>query len=176
VELILDEFIRIVENIPKDGFVIAHNMDHEHTVLTSSFSPSQRIVWNAVPKSDTHSVPLLKFLPEPVLTKYYSGSKLQWRKFGLQLSELHRNISPDPEAHTLLADNAHFACTDVDMTWEIFQYYKLHAPNGLLTWMKRSNEAKSTEVQSKKRKGSRMPSNPKDKFNALMNWQKKALM
>ena len=176
VDMVLGEFIDIVKNIPNDGFVIAHNMEHEHTVLTNSFSPSQRIVWNAVPKSDTHSVPLLKFLPEPVLTKYYRGSKLQWRKWGLALSELHRNISPDPEAHTLLADNAHFACTDVDMTWEIFQYYKLHAPNGLLTWMKRSNEAKSTEVQSKKRKGSRMPSTPKDKFNALMKWKKKALM
>ena len=176
VDMVLGEFIDIVKNIPNDGFVIAHNMEHEHTVLTNSFSPSQRIVWNAVPKSDTHSVPLLKFLPEPVLTKYYRGSKLQWRKWGLALSELHRNISPDPEAHTLLADNAHFACTDVDMTWEIFQCYKLHAPNGLLTWMKRSNEAKSTEVQSKKRKGSRMPSTPKDKFNALMKWKKKALM
>ena len=114
-------------------------------------------------------------MPEQVLIKYYGGSKLQWRDYGLALSELHRNILPDPEAHTLLADNAHFACTDVDMTWEIFQYYKLHAPNGLLTWMRRSNEAKSTEVQSKKRKGSRMPSTPKDKFNALMNWKKKAL-
>ena len=174
VELILDEFIRIVENIPKDGFVIAHNMDHEHTVLTNSFSPDQRIVWNDAPKCDTWNVRLLKFLPEQVLIKYYGGSKLQWRDYGLALSELHRNISP--EAHTLLADNAHFACTDVDMTWEIFQYYKLHAPNGLLTWMKRSNEAKSTEVQSKKRKGSRMPSTPKDKFNALMKWKKKALM
>ena len=61
VELILDEFIRIVENIPKDGFVIAHNMDHEHTVLTNSFSPDQQVVWDDVPKSNTHSVSLLKF-------------------------------------------------------------------------------------------------------------------
>ena len=70
VELILDEFIRIVENIPKDGFVIAHNMDHEHTVLTNSFSPDQRIVWNDAPKCDTWNVRLLKFLPEQVLIKY----------------------------------------------------------------------------------------------------------
>jgi len=116
VDMVLGEFIDIVKNIPNDGFVIAHNMEHEHTVLTNSFSPSQRIVWNDVPKSDTHSVPLLKFLPEPVLTKYYGGSKLQWRKWGMALSELHRNISP--ETHTLLVDNAHFACTDVEMTWE----------------------------------------------------------
>ena len=161
VELVLDEFIRIIENIPDDGFVIAHNMDHEHTVLTNSFSPDQRNIWKNVPKSDTFSVPLLKFLPEPVLTKYYGGSKLQWRKFGLQLSELHRHISP--ETHTLLVENVHYACTDVDMTWEIFQYYKLRAPSGFLTWMNRSNEPVTT-----------MPSTPKDKFNARMNWQKKA--
>ncbi len=70
VELILDEFIRIVENIPKDGFVIAHNMDHEHTVLTNSFSPDQRVVWDDVPKSNTHSVSLLKYLPREAKDKY----------------------------------------------------------------------------------------------------------
>ena len=136
VELILDEFIRIVENIPKDGFVIAHNMDHEHTVLTNSFSPDQRIVWNDAPKCDTWNVRLLKFLPEQVLIKYYGGSKLQWRKLGLKLSELHRHISPD--THTSYATFAHHACTDVDMTWEIFQYYMLHAPSELLAWTNQS--------------------------------------
>ena len=163
VDTVLSEFIDIGKNIPNDGFVVAHNMAHEHTVLTNSFNPNQRIVWNAVPKSDTHSVPLLKFLPEQVLIKYYGGSNLQWRKWGLALSELHRNISPDPEAHTLLADNAHFACTDVDMTWEIFQYYKLHAPSVLLTWLNRSGEPVKT-----------MPSTPKGKLNAIGNWQEKA--
>ena len=136
VELILDEFIRIVENIPKDGFVIAHNMQHEHTVLTNSFSPDQRIVWNDAPKCDTWNVRLLKFLPEQVLIKYYGGSKLQWRKLGLKLSELHRHISPD--THTSYATFAHHACTDVDMTWEIFQYYMLHAPSELLAWTNQS--------------------------------------
>jgi len=50
VKLVLDELIRIVANIP-NGFVIAHNMDHEHTVLTNifstdenSFSTDQRVV------------------------------------------------------------------------------------------------------------------------------------
>ena len=48
VKLVLSEFIHIVKNIPKDGFVIAHNMAHEHTVLTNSFSPDQRGAWNVV--------------------------------------------------------------------------------------------------------------------------------
>ena len=30
VELVLNEVICIVADIPNDGFVIAHNMDHEH--------------------------------------------------------------------------------------------------------------------------------------------------
>ena len=136
VELVMDEFIRIVESIPNDGFVVAHNMEHEHTVLTNSFSPNQRILWNDAPKCDTWNVKLLKFLPEQVLIKYYGGSKLQWRKLGLKLSELHRHISPD--THTSYATFAHHACTDVDMTWEIFQYYMLHAPSELLAWTNQS--------------------------------------
>ena len=128
--------IRIVESIPNDGFVVAHNMEHEHTVLTNSFSPNQRILWNDAPKCDTWNVKLLKFLPEQVLIKYYGGSKLQWRKLGLKLSELHRHISPD--THTSYATFAHHACTDVDMTWEIFQYYMLHAPSELLAWTNQS--------------------------------------
>ena len=136
VDLVLDELIGIVKNIPNDGFVVAHNMEHEHTVLTNSFSPNQRILWNDAPKCDTWNVKLLKFLPEQVLIKYYGGSKLQWRKLGLKLSELHRHISPD--THTSYATFAHHACTDVDMTWEIFQYYMLHAPSQLLAWTNQS--------------------------------------
>jgi len=136
VELVLDELIGIAKNIPNDGFVIAHNMEHEHTVLTNSFSPDQRILWNDAPKCDTWNVKLLKFLPEQVLIKYYGGSKRQWRNLGLKLSELHRHISPN--THTSYATFAHHACTDVDMTWEIFQYYMLHAPSELLAWTNQS--------------------------------------
>jgi len=104
--------------------------------LVFLFSPNQRILWNDAPKCDTWNVKLLKFLPEQVLIKYYGGSKLQWRKLGLKLSELHRHISPD--THTSYATFAHHACTDVDMTWEIFQYYMLHAPSELLAWTNQS--------------------------------------
>ena len=88
------------------------------------------------PSIKKRNVKLLKFLPEQVLIKYYGGSKLQWRKLGLKLSELHRHISPD--THTSYATFAHHACTDVDMTWEIFQYYMLHAPSELLAWTNQS--------------------------------------
>ena len=70
VELVMDEFIRIVESIPNDGFVVAHNMEHEHTVLTNSFSPNQRILWNDAPKCDTWNIKLLKYLPSSAREKY----------------------------------------------------------------------------------------------------------
>ena len=37
-------------------------------------------------------------------------------------------------------DYAHFAGTDVRMTWEIFQYYKQHATLEELTWTEPSEE------------------------------------
>ena len=135
VELVLDEFIRIVENIPKDGFVIAHNMDHEHTVLTNSFSPDQRVVWDGVPKSDTHSVSLLKYLPRVAKDKY--KKRLSYTPFccGLRLQQLHECVCADG-----VYDYAHFADTDVQMTWEIFRYYKQHATVEELTWTNPSVE------------------------------------
>ena len=133
VELILDEFIRIVENIPKDGFVIAHKMEHEDTVLTNSFSPNQQIVWNDAPKCDTWNVRLLKFLPEEAKDKY--KNRLTYTHCGLRLQQLHECVCADG-----MYDYAHFADTDVQMTWEIFRYYKQHATVEELTWTNPSVE------------------------------------
>jgi len=135
VELVLDEFIRIVENIPKDGFVIAHNMDHEHTVLTNSFSPDQRVVWDDVSKSDTHSVQLLKYLPREAKDKYKKRLSYTPLRYGLRLQQLHECVCADG-----VYDYAHFADTDVQMTWEIFRYYKQHATVEELTWTNPSVE------------------------------------
>ena len=134
-ELILDEFIRIVENIPKDGFVIAHNMDHEHTVLTNSFSPHQRVVWDDVPKSNTHSISLLKYLPREAKDKYKKRLSFTPLRYGLRLQQLHECVCPGG-----VYDYAHFADTDVQMTWEIFRYYKQHATVEELTWTNPSVE------------------------------------
>jgi hypothetical protein len=139
VELVLNDLIRIVENIPNDGFVIAHNMDHEHTVLTNSFSPDQRIVWNDVPKSNTHSVSLLKYLPREAKDKY--KKRLSYTKVGLRLQQLHECVCPGG-----VYDYAHYADTDVQMTWEIFQYYKQHATVEELTWIKPCVEERVAEA------------------------------
>ena len=97
-------------------------------------------------------------ITDDALLSFFTGSTT----YDLMKEELCQ-LKPDPKAHTLLADNAHFACTDVDMTWEIFQYYKLRAPSVLLTWLNRSGEPVKT-----------MPSTPKGKLNAIGNWQEKA--
>ena len=69
-------------------------MEHEHTVLTNSFSPNQWIVWNDVPKSDSHSVPLLKFLPEEALAKYKGGRDFSTEVPTLTLRMPHLHITP----------------------------------------------------------------------------------
>ena len=132
VKLVLDELIRMVANIPNDGFVIAHNMDHEHTVLTNIFSTDQKDLWDVVPKSDTLLVSLLKYLPSsnhhnkrslssvPILVKH-------------KLKQLHKFVYQD-QAAIYDYDYEHFADKDVRMTWEIFQYYQQHATVNELKW------------------------------------------
>ena len=117
-------------------------MEHEHTVLTNSFSPNQRILWNDAPKCDTWNVRLLKFLPEEAKDKYKKRLSPPIR-CGLRLQQLHECVCPDG-----MYDYAHFADTDVQMTWEIFRYYKQHATVEELTWTQPSVEeqvAESTE-------------------------------
>ena len=90
----------------------------------------QRIVWNDVPKGDTHSVSLLKYLPREAKDKY--KKRLRYTPLvGFRLQQLHECVCPDG-----VYDYAHFADTDVEMTWDIFQYYKKHATVEELTWAK----------------------------------------
>ena len=115
VELVMDEFIRIVESIPNDGFVVAHNMEHEHTVLTNSFSPNQRILWNDAPKCDTWNIKLLKYLPSSARGKYKK------RNLGVALMELYSVVCPIKDNDSV--QFSHMALEDVKKTWSIFLYY-----------------------------------------------------
>ena len=47
--------------------------------------------------------------------------KETWRDYGGKLTELHSIVCPSPES---CVDFAHMAGADVDMTWDIFKYYK----------------------------------------------------
>ena len=62
--LVFREFVSILQTLPPDGFVIAYNMEHEHTVFTNSFNIDQIAVWDSVPKCDTYPVSLWKHLPD----------------------------------------------------------------------------------------------------------------
>jgi hypothetical protein len=64
--------ISIVENIPNDGFVIAHCMEHEDSIFKSNFTTEQYSVW----KSDTLSISLLNYLPHEAKVKYEKRLRL----------------------------------------------------------------------------------------------------
>ena len=92
-----------------------------------------------MPKSNTHSVPLLKFLPEEAKDKYKKRLSYTPLRCGLRLQQLHECVCPGG-----VYDYAHFADTDVQMTWEIFRYYKQHATVEELTWTNPTVEGPQT--------------------------------
>ena len=124
--LVLDEFISIIQSIPKDGFVVAHNMRHEHLILMHNLcSEEHKMIWDNVPKCDTNNKILLKYV-----TCFKRGYK-QMKCRGVRLSVLHQKIHPSSKL-TLL--DAKVALTDVKMTWDIFQFYSKCASHEELTW------------------------------------------
>lgn len=129
--LVFRKFISILQTIPPDGFVIAYNMEHEHTVFMNSFNIDQIAVWDSVPKCDTYPVSLWKHLPDDaaVYKKKYKS-----RSYGTALSNLHKIMYPSQkESYNVV----HFASNDVKMTWDIFCYYKQYATNYELKWKHR---------------------------------------
>lgn len=117
--LVFKEFASILRHIPEDGFVIAHNMKHENSVFQCNLGKEHQAVWDSTPKCDTLSKLLLKY------TKY----KGQQRRWGVELSELYRSIASTHKSYV-----AHSANDDVQMTWEIFQYYQQRASHEELKW------------------------------------------
>ena len=129
--LVFREFVSILQTLPPDGFVIAYNMEHEHTVFKNSFNIDQIAVWDSVPKCDTYPVSLWKHLPDDaaVYKKTYKS-----RNYGTTLSNLHKIMYPSQkESYNVV----HFASNDVKMTWDIFRYYKQYATNYELKWKHR---------------------------------------
>ena len=123
--LVFDEFTSIIQSIPKDGFVVAHNMTHENAIFGCNLTSEQQKVWDATPKCDTNNKILLKYV-----TGFKRGYK-QVKCRGIRLSVLHQKIHPDSKL-TLL--DAKIALTDVKMTWDIFQFYSKCASHEELIW------------------------------------------
>ena len=119
---VFNELVNILGRIPKDGFVIAHNMVHEDKAFRYNLGREQLDVWDRAPKSDTMSIHLLNYNPR------FKGQQRE-RFVGVKLSKLYQSISSTPKNLS-----AHFASDDVRMTWEIFQYYKECATHEELRW------------------------------------------
>ena len=94
-----------------------------------------------MPKSNTHSVSLLKYLPREAKDKYKKRLSFTPLRYGLRLQQLHECVCPGG-----VYDYAHFADTDVQMTWEIFWYYKQHATVEELTWTEPSVEERVADA------------------------------
>ena len=121
---IFDEFTSILETVPKDGFVIAYNMEHENRVFENSFSQEQLKVWTDTPKCDTYEFDLWRYLP----CKTFSARA---RKYGKNLRQIHSIIYPDRKGEM---GHFHFASLDAKLTWDIFQFYNRHASYNELKW------------------------------------------
>ena len=102
---VFDEFTTTLKTLPRDGFVIAHSMPHENSIFMHNLDQGQRLVWKNAPKCDTHEPALLTYVPENEGYKKPRNCK----GFG------------------------HMAGADVEMTWDIFQFYKrkVKSPNEL---------------------------------------------
>ena len=63
---VFDEFTAILNKLPSNGFVIAHNMEHEDSIFKCNLNEEQQVLWRDAPKCDTWNIKLLKYLPSIV--------------------------------------------------------------------------------------------------------------
>jgi len=127
---VFDEFTSILKLIPKDGFVVAYRMLDEDSIIMCNLSQEQKVVWDNAPKCDASSKALWTHLPPEASKKYKKWNS--WRKkLGFKHAELHSIVCTTPN---YCYDFVHMANADVDMTWDIFAYYKSHASYAELKW------------------------------------------
>jgi hypothetical protein len=125
---VFDEFTTTLKTLPRDGFVIAHSMPHENSIFMHNLDQGQRLVWKNAPKCDTHEPALLTYVPENEGYKYSARS----RPYGMKLAELHGLVCTNHKPRNCKGFG-HMAGADVEMTWDIFQFYKrkVKSPNEL---------------------------------------------
>jgi len=125
--LVFDELIKAIQQVPQDGFVVAHDMDVKNTIMRNSLTPEQQEVWDATPKCNTNDKALLKYLPPDVKRKHYN---FKYVKGSLSLPEMLRNIGQQPAG----VYDVRIASRDTQWTWDIFMYFKNHADCKELKW------------------------------------------
>ena len=125
--IVFEEFISIVGKIPRDGYIIAYNMIHEHQIFNANLNKRQRAVWKNAPKCDVYDIQLWKYMPPGADPSYRTTSK--WKTIGIKLVELHQILCPGSTIEFV-----HTSIADVRMTWDIFRYYLSHASREELLW------------------------------------------
>ena len=112
---VFDEFTAILNKLPSNGFVIAHNMEHEDPIFKCNLNEEQQVLWRDAPKCDTWNIKLLKYLPSSAREKYKT------RNIGVALMELYSVVCPIEDNDSV--QFSHMALEDVKKTWSIFLYY-----------------------------------------------------
>ena len=112
---VIDEFTAILNKLPSNGFVIAHNMEHEDSIFKCNLNKEQQVLWRDAPKCDTWNIKLLKYLPSNARGKYKT------RNLGVALMELYSVVCPIKDNDSV--QFSHMALEDVKKTWSIFLYY-----------------------------------------------------
>ena len=128
---VIDEFTAILNKLPSNGFVIAHNMEHEDSIFKCNLNKEQQVLWRDAPKCDTWSLQLCQYLPQEAKEKY----QIHIRKFGLKLTELYSYVCPQNDNDCVKF--SHMALEDVKMTWAVFLYYMKSISYNELQWKKR---------------------------------------
>jgi len=128
---VFDEFTAILDKLPSNGFVIAHNMEHEDSIFKCNLNKEQQVLWRDAPKCDTWSLQLCQYLPQEAKEKY----QIHTRKFGLKLTELYSYVCPQNDNDCVKF--SHMALEDVKMTWAVFLYYMKSISYNELQWKKR---------------------------------------
>jgi hypothetical protein len=111
VKFVFARFAQVLERIPSEGFVIAHNMHHEDSVMANNFDEEQLALWERLPKVCTWNPDLLSLLPR----------QQEQRTYGMALKDLHGITSP---SGLLLRHQAHEAFADARMAWDVFYFFK----------------------------------------------------
>jgi len=125
-DLVFNEFAAIVSQLPDDGSVIAHNMEHENSIFKCNLNKEQQVQWGDAPKCDTCNIKLLKYLPTSACEKYKT------RTLGVNLVELYGVVHPTKDDNCV--NSWHMAMADVKMTWAIFLYYVTSVSYNEIKW------------------------------------------
>jgi len=128
---VFDEFTAILAMLPNNGFVIAYRMLFEDSIFMCNLSEEQKIIWNNAPKCDIYSTTLWKYLPSEKMKMFKRQTHFPYKTFHLKLTDLHNIVFPSRKS---CSDFAQMAGADVEMTWDVFKYYKVRASRAELQW------------------------------------------